>query len=59
MAQVSKQRQIRRSPLYHLMRTIVPCNHALDAKADLCGAVIIVGIAVSSVYLMRMLLALR
>ncbi|HXE41893.1 MAG TPA: hypothetical protein VN516_02625 [Candidatus Baltobacteraceae bacterium] len=57
MTRVSKiKRTIKRSPLFHLLRTISPMNQ-VNSKVDAWGGAIVVAIAVSGVFLMRTLLA--
>jgi uncharacterized membrane protein SpoIIM required for sporulation len=56
MIQVSKiKRNVKRSALYHLLQTISHNN--INAKVDAWGGAIVIGIAVSGVYLMRTLLS--
>lgn len=50
--------KIKRSALYHLINTIVPCNHCLRARFDLWGSVLVVGLTLSAITLARMFLAL-
>ena len=48
---------VKRSGLYYLLSPIVPINHALKAKVDVWGSVLIVGLAFGTVSAVRMLLA--
>jgi hypothetical protein len=34
-------RNVKRSMVYHLLNTIVPCNHKLKAELDVLGVVIL------------------
>lgn len=56
MTQVSKIKTVKRSALYHLIRTISPINRVLDARTDVLGGALAVAICVSAVFLVRMLL---
>jgi len=50
-------RKQKRSIVYHLLNTIVPCNHKLKAELDVLGAVVIIalvaGIVAFAAYLVR------
>jgi hypothetical protein len=48
--------EIHRSAVYHLISTVIPINHALKAKLDTYGSVIVVGLTVGMVTLMRLVL---
>jgi hypothetical protein len=57
MTRVSKiKRQAKRSAFCHLLQTISPMNR-ITAKVDAFGGAIVIGIVVSSVFLMRTLLS--
>ena len=45
-----------RSGVYYLINTVTPINHALKAKLDTYGSVIVVGLTVGMVTLMRLVL---
>lgn len=49
-------RKIHRSNIYHLLNTIIPCNHRQKAESDACGIVIILGLIVGGVSLVRLVL---
>lgn len=52
--QMSKiKRTVKRSALYHLLHT----NHVVNARVDAWGGAIVVAIVISTVFLMRTLLA--
>jgi len=53
------KRTVKRSALFHLIRTITPINHGADAWADFWGAAAVIGIVISGVLLMRSLLAVQ
>lgn len=48
--------KVHRSNIYHLLNTIVPCNHRKQAECDALGIVIILGIIVGLVSLVRCIL---
>ena len=48
---------VNRSGLYRLLATISPINHALLAKKDAWGGVVVMGLLVGVLNLMRLLLA--
>ena len=48
--------EIHRSAVYYLISTVIPINHALKAKLDIYGSVIVVVLTVGLVTLMRLLL---
>lgn len=49
-------RKIHRSSIYHLLNTIIPCNHRHKAESDALGIVIILGMILSIVYVVRLIL---
>lgn len=49
-------RKIHRSNIYHLLNTIIPCNHRQKAESDALGIVIILGLIVGLVSLVRVIL---
>lgn len=49
-------RNIHRSNIYHLLNTIIPCNHKVKAECDALGIVIIVGLIIGMVCLVRVIL---
>ena len=49
-------RKIHRSNIYHLLNTIIPCNHRHKAESDALGIVIILGLIVGVVSLVRLVL---
>jgi hypothetical protein len=46
----------KRSRFYHLLNTIAPTNHKLNAELDVLGAVVIVALVLGLVLLARLLL---
>ena len=48
--------KIHRSAVYYLITTVTPKNHALKAKLDTYGSVIVVGLIVGVVSLVRLVL---
>lgn len=50
-------RKINRSSIYHLLNTIVPCNHRQKAEFDALGIVIIIGMIMGIVYVVRLILS--
>ena len=48
--------KIHRSTVYYLINTVTPINHALKAKLDTYGSVIVVGLIVGVVSLVRLVL---
>jgi hypothetical protein len=48
--------KINRSAVYYLINTVGPINHALKAKFDTYGSVIVVGLTVGVVSLVRLAL---
>jgi hypothetical protein len=48
--------KINRSAVYYLINTAAPINHALKAKLDIYGSVIVVGLIVGVVSLVRLVL---
>jgi hypothetical protein len=48
--------KINRSPVYYLINTVAPTNHALRAKFDTYGSVIVVGLFLGIVSLVRLVL---
>ena len=48
--------KIHRSAVYYLISTGIPINHALKAKLDIYGSVIVVGLIMGLVTLMRLVL---
>ena len=48
--------KIHRSTVYYLINTVTPINHALKAKLDTYGSVIVVGLIVGIVTLVRLVL---
>jgi hypothetical protein len=49
-------RKINRSGLYHLINPITPINHALKAKFDVWGSLLVIGLLLGTVELMRLIL---
>lgn len=49
--------KINRSGVYYLINTVAPTNHALKARFDTYGSVIIVGLTLGVVSLMRLVLS--
>jgi hypothetical protein len=49
-------RKINRSNIYHLLNTIIPCNHKVKAECDALGIMIIVGLIIGMVSLVRLIL---
>lgn len=49
-------RKIHRSSIYHLLNTIIPCNHRQKAESDALGIVIILGMIMAIVYVVRLIL---
>ena len=49
--------KIHRSGVYYLINTVAPINHALKAKFDTCGSVIVIGLILGIVSLVRFVLA--
>ena len=49
-------RKTNRSGLYHLINPITPINHALKAKFDLWGSLLVIGLLLGTVELMRLIL---
>jgi len=52
----SRNGKLHRSALYHLISTIMPCNHSLRARFDIWGTVLVVGLTLGVVCLARMFL---
>jgi hypothetical protein len=48
--------KIHRSTVYYLINPVAPINHALKAKFDTCGSVLVVGLTVGVVSLVRLAL---
>ena len=48
--------KINRSGVYYLINTVAPTNHALKAKFDTYGSVIVVGLTLGVVSLVRFVL---
>ena len=48
--------KIHRSNIYHLLNTIIPCNHKKQAECDALGIVVIIGLVVGMVFLARCIL---
>jgi hypothetical protein len=48
--------KINRSAVYYLINTVAPINHALKAKFDTCGSVLVVGLTAAVVFLVRLVL---
>jgi hypothetical protein len=49
-------RKIHRSNIYHLLNTIIPCNHRQKAEFDALGIVIILGMILGTVFVGRLIL---
>ena len=49
-------RKINRSNIYHLLNTIIPCDHKHKAESDAVGIVVIVGLIMGMVALVRLIL---
>ena len=49
-------RKINRSNIYHLLNTIIPCNHKQKAESDALGIVIILSLIMGMVALVRVIL---
>ncbi|HUB87333.1 MAG TPA: hypothetical protein VMB22_05535 [Verrucomicrobiae bacterium] len=47
--------KLNRSALYRLINTIVPINHALRARFDILGAILIVGLTIIAISAIRMM----
>jgi hypothetical protein len=45
-----------RSAVYYLINTVAPINHALEAKVDIYGSVLVVGLTAGVVLLVRLVL---
>lgn len=48
--------KIHRSTVYYLISTVTPINHALKAKLDTYGSVIVVGLTMAVMFLGRLVL---
>jgi hypothetical protein len=48
--------KINRSAVYYLINTVAPINHALKARFDTYGSVIVVGLTLGIVSLVRLVL---
>jgi|HubBroStandDraft_2_1064218.scaffolds.fasta_scaffold948233_1 hypothetical protein len=49
-------RKVNRSSLYHLINPITPINHALNAKFDAWGSLLVICLLLATVELVRLFL---
>jgi hypothetical protein len=49
-------RKVNRSSLYHLINPITPINHALNAKFDVWGSLLVIFLLLATVELVRLFL---
>ena len=49
-------RKVNRSGLYHLINPITPINHALKAKFDIWGSLLVICLLLAIVELVRLIL---
>jgi hypothetical protein len=50
-------RKVNRSGFYHLINPVTPINHTLNAKSDMWGSLLVIGLLMGVVELMRLVLA--